>query len=147
MGLPELLANMRLRHMCLYTGKMGEETRDLAPFLVALEPDHKLTRMLMTEGDGMQHLWARDYGVFVVSPLGFDALYAHFRKFTSVLDETGENRLYLRFWSNAVMRAFAQHRAPDALISDLLAPCTLIFRDLHRVDGPAVIALSQEAPA
>ena len=135
-----------MQHLCLYTGQLAENTRDLAPYLVALDPDHRLTRLLMTDGDGPLDLWPRDYGVFAVSDLDFDTLYAHFRKFTSVEDETGDERLYLRFWSNAVLRAFANHTAPDPLISNLLAPCTLIFRDLHRTGGTAVLALQQETP-
>lgn len=147
LGLPDMLSSSGLRNMCLYTGALAADARDLAPYLVALSPDARLTRQLMTQGDGPRDFWPLDYGLFITTRMDFDTAYAHFRKFTSVEDQDDGARLYFRFWSNAVMRAFARHSAPDPLISSLIGPCTLIFRDMERAEGTQVLALSLEAPS
>lgn len=145
-ALPSLLSSAGLTHRSLYKGQLGQQAAGIAPYLVQLDATSSLTRHLMTKGCGPKDMWSQDYGVFVLSALGFDALYAHFRKFTFIEDSTGNDRVFLRFWSGAVMRAFSGHTEPDPLISNLLTPCTLIYRDLHRTGDPVVLSLALEAP-
>ena len=71
--LPELLETSDLEHRCFFTGDAFEETGDVAPWLVALEPDHRLTRMLISISDRPGGLWDLQPGIILKSSLDFAA--------------------------------------------------------------------------
>ncbi|WP_179381730.1 DUF4123 domain-containing protein [Jannaschia marina] len=96
-GLPEMLDGSGLDHACLFQGQAASELRDVAPWLVRLEESHGLTRALFTRGDGPNHLWDKEPGIFLRSQEALDAVRKHLRKFTKVRDEDGR-WYYARFW-------------------------------------------------
>jgi hypothetical protein len=140
-GLVDMMDAWEMQYRCLYKGKLAEDLRDLAPYLVHLRPYHKLTGWLFKDGAAPSHLWDTDYGCFVLSEADIDTLQAHFRHYNTVQTDGSDHRLFLRFWSNPVLCAMARHPGPDPLISGLLGQGAIVFRDLTRVDGPAVKAM------
>lgn len=140
-GLPDMMEAWEMQYRCLYKGQMAEELRDLAPYLVHLRPYHRITGWLFKAGQAQNQLWEVDYGCFVLSEDDIDTLQAHFRHYNTVQTDGTDHRLFLRFWSNAVLCAMARHPGPDPLISGLLSHGPIIFRDLSLVDGPEVKAL------
>lgn len=99
--LPELLDTSDLPHRCLFTGKVQEDTGDAAPWLVQLEPDHRLTRMLVSTSERPGGLWDAAPGIIIKSNLDLDAVWTHCRKFTRLQDAEGK-WLFYRFWSATV---------------------------------------------
>ncbi|MFP5479623.1 MAG: DUF4123 domain-containing protein [Alphaproteobacteria bacterium] len=99
--LPELLETSDLPHRCLFTGTALQETGEVAPWLVALEPDHRLTRMLISTSDRPGGLWDLEPGIILRSGLDLAALWSHCRKFTRIQDAEGK-WLFYRFWSAPV---------------------------------------------
>lgn len=95
--LPEELANSGLHHRCLFKDQAFDDYKDVAPWLVRLEADHLFTRNLFTQSDAPWHLWGKAPGIFVQSSSPFDAIWAHFRKFTKVRNGQGK-WFYFRFW-------------------------------------------------
>lgn len=140
-GLVERLEDSGLPFKCLYTGDMAEDLRDMAPYLVQLDHAAPLTRSLMTDSDSPSSCWLLEYGVFIVTLLDFDALHAHCRKFTSVRSEGGQ-RLYLKFWSSAVLTAFDSETGDDPLIEALLDEIEIIYRNFAHIDAVEVISLT-----
>ncbi len=96
-GLADMLSGWALENRCLYQGEAFERLRDVAPWIVRLDPESSFTRHLFTKGDARWHLWGADAGIFVRSRGSIDALWAHFRKFTNPRSESGGN-VYFRFY-------------------------------------------------
>ena len=88
---------------CLFKGKAAEELKDVAPYLIELDPKADFTRRLFTHNPDMPdamttaHLWHKEPGIYIRSRAGFDNMRKHFRKFTRVQDENGK-WYYWRFW-------------------------------------------------
>src|SRR3982750_2747742 len=80
---------------CLYTGELPRALAEVAPYLVALGRDSKLTAGL-TEGG-----WGQSWGVFLSSTAILQDLRRHFRRFLRVQDESGR-RLIFRFYDPRV---------------------------------------------
>ena len=97
-------------HVCLYRGELARTLSDVAPYLVALEPQHAFTRWLLTHG------WGESWGIFAVSQAPLADLRRHFRKFLMVYDETGKP-LYFRFYDPRVLRIFLPTCNADQLQS------------------------------
>ncbi|WP_312526521.1 DUF4123 domain-containing protein [Paracoccus sp. (in: a-proteobacteria)] len=124
-NLPEELANTALPHRCLFKGAAEADWGHVAPWLVALDPDNRLTRRLFTKGAENFGLWQFGPALFLRSAATLGDLWRHLRKFTRVEDETG-NWVYFRFWDpvSQVMMHRSQHLAgPRAFFRPL--PLTL----------------------
>lgn len=121
---PELLETSGLPHRCLFKGKAAEEMRDVAPWLVALEPENRLTRALFTQGDGPGDLWRFNLGPVIRCAADFDAVWRHLRKFVRIRRAEADVWVYFRFWEPHVLPSLAAAVAaePLALAQDLLAP-------------------------
>ncbi|OCX62069.1 hypothetical protein BFP70_14525 [Thioclava sp. SK-1] len=113
-GLVEILASSGLEYRCLFQGPTAEQLGDAAPYLVALQHDHELTRRLFTRSGQPADLWERKAGIFLRSPAAFDELWRHFRKFTRVQDVAG-HWLYFRFWEQATLPAYLEAISRDHL--------------------------------
>lgn len=100
-ALPEMLETSDLVHRCLFTGAALEDNGAAAPWLVALEPQHRLTRMLISTTDRPGGMWDLAPGIIIKSSLDFAALWSHCRKFTRIRDAEGK-WLFYRFWSAPV---------------------------------------------
>lgn len=139
--LPEVLAQSKLKHRCLFKGDTALEAGDSAPWLVELKPDHAFTAKLMIADDPPIGLWGLDLGIYLKTAMSFDALWAHCRKFTRIQDDA-QKWFFHRFWAPPVStRAMALGNRPELV--QLVAPffpaedraieVILLNSDLHAV--------------
>ena len=98
-GLPNRLAESPEKSGCLYRGELGLDLKMTAPYLVELSPESDLLPWLWGEG------WGKSWGIFVVTPLGFEELRRHFRGFLRVRDHAGRI-LYFRYYDPRVLRVY-----------------------------------------
>lgn len=87
------------RCQSLYDGVQGMAMAEVAPYLVALEPQSNLLTALIVEG------WQRRWGVFFRSEASFTEVRRHLRRLLMVEDERG-NALYFRFYDPLVLSTF-----------------------------------------
>jgi hypothetical protein len=88
----------RLDYLCLYSGKLPEDLKRTAPYIVELSPTYSFTRQLIEMG------WGNSWGVFLRIE---DArnLRHHLRGFLRVQDESGR-RLIFRYYDPRVLRTY-----------------------------------------
>lgn len=98
-NLPQRLAGAPEESACLYRGELGPDLQMTAPYLVKLRADGPLLPWLWKEG------WGRNWGIYAVTALGFEALRRHFRGFLRVRDHTGKI-LYFRYYDPRVLRIY-----------------------------------------
>jgi hypothetical protein len=101
------LLGSRLDFRCLYSGRLPRELEVVAPHLVELLPNNRLTRQLLEEG------WGRSWGVLlqIDDP---SELRHHLRKYLRVRDEAGR-RLLFRYYDPRVLRAYLPTCQADEL--------------------------------
>lgn len=103
---------------CLFKGDAAEELKDVAPYLIELDPESRFTRRLFTWipeiPDAMTtvHLWHKEPGIYIRSRSDFATLWKHFRKFTRVQNETGA-WYYFQFWEPKAALAIFRMLATD----------------------------------
>ena len=83
----------------LYDGVQGMAMAEVAPYLVAIEPQSNLLTRLIVEG------WQKRWGVFFVSDASFSDVRRHLRRLLMVEDEAGKP-LYFRFYDPLVLATF-----------------------------------------
>jgi len=87
-------------HRSLYDGVEGETMAHVAPYLVRLPQGSRLLSLLVREG------WGRRWGVYLTSPLPFNEVRRHLRRFLMVeLEESGD-RMYFRFYDPRTLATF-----------------------------------------
>ncbi|WP_394199182.1 DUF4123 domain-containing protein [Litoreibacter albidus] len=115
--LKEILEASGLEHECLFKASALDEYGDIAPWLVALEPEASLTKSLFTTSNGIAtpwQLWSASAAIFLVSSNSLPDLARHFRRFIRLPDEEGAF-FYIRFWMPEVWELLMAHfvRRPD----------------------------------
>ncbi|MEP3348011.1 MAG: DUF4123 domain-containing protein [Litoreibacter sp.] len=113
-GLAELLATSGLEHRCFYKGDTFDQLGDVAPWIVRLKEENKLTQNLFTQGDAPWHLWGNEAGIYLRSTQSLEALWQHFRKFTKVQNSAGAS-VYFRFWEPHATQAYLGVNPIDAI--------------------------------
>lgn len=111
-NLPEQLEGEHLECRCLFIGEALADMSGVAPWLVRLEENNRLTRKLFSEGGPPQGLWNCEGGIFLRSRLGLDAVWRHLRRFVRVRDEN-DKWFYYRFWEPTLMMRYMQELAGD----------------------------------
>ena len=87
-------------HRSLYDGVEGETMAHVAPYLVQLPRGSRLLSSLVREG------WGERWGVYLTSPLPFNEVRRHLRRFLMVeLEESGD-RMYFRFYDPHTLTTF-----------------------------------------
>ncbi len=145
-ALPDILDTSDLNHKCLFTGKALEELGEAAPWLVELEPDHSLTRKLMTTDTAPGGLWEKQLGIFLRSRVDMNSLWKHLRRFTRLRDETGK-WYFFRYWSPPICtRLMAMGNHPDVapLVSAMFPSGTEALSMV--VTAPRQAAMLSRAP-
>lgn len=104
-NLPERLGASGLDHACLYRGDALDRLGDVAPWLVALDPDAPFARELLSEGAAPWTGWNTRFGWLLQTPAPLVRLRDHLRRFTMTEDEDGERYLF-RFWDPSTSGAF-----------------------------------------
>jgi hypothetical protein len=88
-----------LPHQCLFSGALGKELTEAAPYLVQLKRDAEGTRNLL------RLAWGQSWGIYLTSPAGIEHLRRHLRRFLRVEDEQGK-RLFFRYYDPRVFRTY-----------------------------------------
>jgi hypothetical protein len=78
---------------------LGADLLATAPYLVKLRADGDIAKWLWGEG------WGKNWGIYVVTTTGFEALRRHLRGFLRVRDYTGKV-LYFRYYDPRVLRIY-----------------------------------------
>ena len=124
-NLAEELEASGLVHRCLFRGKAQEDWGHVAPWLVALRPDARLTRRLFTAGAPFG-LWDAAAAMFLRSRRTMDDLWRHFRKYTRVQDDNGA-WLYFRFWDAQSVQMLQKSAASLPEARRFFAPCERVM--------------------
>lgn len=126
-NLPEELDASGLPHRCLFQGNARQDWGHVAPWLVALSAEARLTRRLFTAAPPFG-LWAAGAAMFLRADRSLDDLWRHFRKFTQVQDEDGK-WLFFRFWQpQSLMMMHRSAHLPEA--RRFFAPCLRLVAPL-----------------
>lgn len=130
------------RAKCLFTGNIAEELGDNAPWLIQLEDGDRLLREMMSRGDKPipWMMWENAPAIYIRSPLPFDDLWKHLRKFTALRDEAGR-LMYFRFWDCRILSDFLiahEHDGADAFFKDVSSVVVFHSRECARLswEGP-----------
>jgi hypothetical protein len=93
---------------CLYAGRLPFVIQEVAPYLVVLEREDKLTHFLLDEG------WGQSWGIYLRTEAPLQTVRRHFRTLLKVKDYTGRN-LFFRWYDPRVLRVFLPTCLPDEL--------------------------------
>jgi hypothetical protein len=115
----------RVHARSLYQGDIGESLAHVSPYLLALQQREPNSCWFAEAGFG------ESWGLFIATPIGFDELRRHLRKFNIVYREDGAP-LVFRFYDPRVLRHFLPTCTPD---------------ELHRFFGPVESFLTEAEEA
>jgi hypothetical protein len=93
---------------CLYAGRLPMVVQEVAPYLVVLEREDKLTQFLLEEG------WGQSWGIYLRTELPVPTLRRHFRGLLKVKDQQGRHLIF-RWYDPRVLRVFLPTCFPDEL--------------------------------
>ena len=147
-ALEDHLEGSGLEHRCLYTGRAFEEFRSFGPWLVRLEEDNDFVVKLFTQDRSPFTYWGTEFGIFVRTELGFDALWRHLRRFLK-LRSGGSEMTYFRFYDPVTLRSVVAHLDAGAFadfsdgITRFSAPCP---EGLFVLDATRPLALDSAEP-
>ena len=125
------LIESRLEFRCLYSGRLPRALEVVAPHLVELFPQHRLTARLLDQG------WGKAWGVFlrIEDPSN---LRHHLRKLLKVQDEDGR-RLLFRYFDPRVLRAYLPTCRSEE-IEQVFGPIEQFFVEAAGVDAVQVFS-------
>ncbi len=112
------IADCGLPDQCLFKGQAVQDLKDVAPYLLELDPSADMTRRLLTHNPKLSenmttaHLWHKEPGIYIRSRIGFDEIWRHFRKFVRIQDENGK-WFYFRFWEPSVLNQIPAILTPE----------------------------------
>ena len=92
---------------CLFTGELANEMRDQAPYVHRLDQTNRFAGNVITASDAPWHLWGKGGMILMSSHASRDAVQAHWRKFTRMLDVLGKG-YYFRFWEPDMLLGFLE---------------------------------------
>jgi hypothetical protein len=98
-NLPAGLRQLQAEHVCLYRGELKPDVAAVAPYLVHLQAEARLTELLLTQG------WGNHWGVFARSHADLRTLRGHFRAFLTVYDTQGKPMLF-RYYDPRVLPVY-----------------------------------------
>jgi hypothetical protein len=84
---------------CLYSGDLGPDMAEVAPYLVKLDPSSPFTDWLVREGWG--HAWC----IYLACPFDLRTVRRHLRTFLMVYDPDGKP-MYFRYYDPRVLRVY-----------------------------------------
>lgn len=110
---PDKISGSGLPHACLFEPGPNGDLQAHAPWLVQLDPDGTLARNLMTAGDLPWTSWGQPGILFLHSRQSMPQLRRHFRRILYLPNETGGNRVFLRFWLADILHDLCRGADPD----------------------------------
>lgn len=118
--LPATLAAFRPEYRCLYRGELEPDMAEVAPYLVALDPNAPFFDWLLT------NWWGRNWGIFGVSQQDIRVLNRYLRQLVKA--RYGDRPRYFRYYDPTVLRHY-------------LPTCTR--QELNTVFGPVLLYLAE----
>lgn len=112
---PDILTGSGLEHACLFQGEAEADLAEVAPWLVRLTPDSRLTRRLLSGADSRWGLWGKDGAVFLRSTDDLASLRRHFRRMTRLQDPDSGRWFLFRFYAAPTMRDLVAGMEPARL--------------------------------
>jgi hypothetical protein len=107
--LPMQLYKMQAANECLFKGDLEPDMLYVAPFVVHLPADGKITDWVFGEGFG------KHWGIFVQSRRSMNEMRRHFRSLVSVYDEDARSLIF-RYYDPRVLHKFLPTCDGDQLI-------------------------------
>ena len=99
-----------LRQKCLLKEASGEKAKEISPHLVQLPQNFTASEWLWIE----KNIAGTARMTFIVTPLSFDYLFKHLRKFLDVEFEGGLEMM-LAFWDPVILATLVGHKADKTL--------------------------------
>jgi len=131
--LERLHAESKLEVACLFRGALEPDMRQVAPYLVKLDPEGELA-------DWVASGWAQHWGSFVVSRGGLIKLREHLRALTLVHRSDG-TPLYFRYYDPRVLRVFLPTCSP-AQLRQMFGPVDAFLCENEAGDAMSVFRLN-----
>lgn len=147
-ALPEILSTSGLKYHSLFDGVAAEDYRNTAPYLVELDHDNNLTRILFTHMEDVSeamtsvHMWHKEPGIYIRSRSEFDDVRRHLRKFTRVQDDNGK-WFYFSFWQGYVLLAFYYEDYFRDLAQKFMTPFEAVYAVVSADDTKNIVCLSR----
>jgi len=139
-SVPDLLerlhAEASLEVECLFRGALEPDMKQVAPYLVKLDPDSEFAGWVVGTG------WGQHWGTFVTSRQEFRALRNHLRALTLVYRRDG-TPLYFRYYDPRVMRVFLPTCAP-AQLKQMFGPVDAFMAEGETADTVRIFRLNGE---
>ena len=139
-SVPDLLERLHsepsLEVACLLRGNHAPDMKQVAPYLVKLEPQSEFAEWVVGNG------WGRHWGTFVTSRRGFRALRDHLRQLMIVHRRDGTS-LYFRYYDPRVMRVFLPTCSP-AQLKQMFGPADAFLAESEEGDALTVYRLAGE---
>ncbi len=114
---------------CLFQGDTAQEMRDVAPYIVELNPREDFTRDVFSVSGMPRDIWGKEAGIFIRSRLGIFDLRKHFRRFTRIQVKADKRWVYFRFWEPTMIPYFL--RGTDKENLEAFFACDF---ELHTID-------------
>lgn len=114
---------------CLFQGDAAQEMRDVAPYLVELDPHEDFTRDVFSASGMPRDIWGKEAGIFIRSRLSIFDLRKHFRRFTRIRVEADKRWVYFRYWEPTMIPYFL--RGTDKENLEAFFSCDF---ELHTID-------------
>jgi hypothetical protein len=139
-SVPDLLERLHaepaLEAECLFRGTLEPDMKQVAPYLVKLEPESEFAQWIVGTG------WGHHWGTFVTSRQGFRKLRNHLRALTLVHRRDG-TPLYFRYYDPRVMRVFLPTCTPDQL-KKMFGPVDAFVAESEAGDAAHIYRLAGE---
>ncbi len=113
----EILETDGLEYGSLFQGAALDELAAVAPWIVRLDPEERLSERFLTPAlpDGPHwHYWGRGAVTILRSDATLSELIRHFRKYTRIFDEARGKWNYFRFYAPESLRGLVAHMEPTA---------------------------------
>ena len=132
--LERLHAEPSLEVECLFRGSLEPDMKQVAPYLVKLEPESEFAQWVVGTG------WGRHWGTFATSRQGFRKLRNHLRRLTLIHRHDG-TPLYFRYYDPRVLRMFLPTCSP-AQLKQMFGPVDAFVAESEAGDAMSVFRLN-----
>jgi hypothetical protein len=134
--LERLHAEPSLEAECLLRGTLEPDMKQVAPYLVKLEPGSEFAEWVVGTG------WGNHWGTFVTTRQGFRALRNHLRALTLIHRRDG-TPLYFRYYDPRVLRIFLPTCSP-AQLKQMFGPVDAFLAESEAGDAVTIYRLNGE---
>ena len=134
--LERLHAEPSLEVECLFRGTLEPDMKQVAPYLVKLEPESEFAEWVVGTG------WGHHWGTFVTSRQGFRRLRNHLRQLTLIHRRDG-TPLYFRYYDPRVLRVFLP-TCSGAQLKQMFGPVDAFIAEGESADAASIFRLNGE---